>query len=149
MNVKYRQYKTRDQKIVTELIKQLYKEDPGDQPASNKHIQKTLTILPKHKDKGTILIFELGKQLIGYSILINYWSNEFGGNIVFIDELFIKKEFRGQGIGTNFIKYLMKNKFGNSVLLQIEVTPNNKKAKKLYEKLGFKLQKNSTLMRKI
>lgn len=67
------------------------------------------------------------------------------GNIIDIDELYIKKKFHSQGIGTNFIKYLAENKFGTSVAPQLKVTSENTKARKLYESLGFKLHKKDTL----
>ncbi len=38
-------------------------------------------------------MFHEGVQLVGYAILIPYWSNEFGGNLLFIDELFVSPAF--------------------------------------------------------
>ena len=142
MNVEYRQFEDSDGKAITKLIQHLYQEDPGGKPMLPQKIQNTFDSLPKHPDCGKIMVLEAENEIIGYAILINFWSNEFGGNIVIIDELFIKKEFRSQGIGTNFIKYLAENKYGNSVALQLEVTPGNTNARKLYESLGFKLHKN-------
>lgn len=149
MEIKYRQFKTSDWKVVTELMQNLSKEDFTGSVISVENIQKTLDTLTKHPERGTILLLENKKEAIGYAILINFWSNEFGGNILNIDELYIKKEFRSQGIGTNFIKYLAENKFGNSVFLQLEITPGNKRAKKLYKSLGFKLHEYETLKLKL
>lgn len=143
MDIKYRKFKNSDSKIVAELIQNLYLEDPSEKPMLIQKIQNTFNSLTKHPDRGTIMVLENEGEIIGYAILINFWSNEFGGNIVNIDEIYIKKEFRSQGIGTNFIKYLAENKFGNSVSLQLEVTVRNTKARKLYESLGFKLHKNN------
>lgn len=145
MQIKYRQFKTSDSEIVAELIQNLYQEDPGGKPMSNKKIQNTFDTLLHHPDKGTIIVLENAGEIIGYAILINFWSNEFGGNILNVDELYIKKGLRGKGIGSGFIKYLIEDKFGRCVALQLEVTPGNKKARKLYESLGFKLHKNDTL----
>lgn len=145
MNVKYRRFETTDSEAVAGFIQDLYREDPSDRPMSLQKIRDTFDSLTRHPDRGGIIIIEHEKESVGYSILINFWSNEFGGNVNFIDELYIKKEFRGKGIGTNFIKYLAENKFGNAVALRLEVTPNNKKARKLYESIGFKLHKNNTL----
>jgi ribosomal protein S18 acetylase RimI-like enzyme len=61
-----------------------------------------------------------------------------------IDELYIKKEYRSRGIGTNFISYLIKIRYNNSAALQLETTPKNKKSRKLYEKLGFEAGRNKT-----
>ena len=144
MDIKYRKFKTSDRKIVAELIQNLYREDPDGKPMSPQKIQNTFDSLKDDSDRGTIIVFEHESAIIGYAILINFWSNEFGGNILNIDELYIKKKFRSQGIGTKFIKYLAENKFGDSVALQLEVTSGNAKARKLYESLGFKLHENDT-----
>jgi len=145
MNIKYRQFKPQDGPNVAGLIRNLYAEDPSDRPMLPEKIAKTFDALTRHPDLGTIIVLENEDEIVGYSIIINFWSNEYGGNVSFIDELYIKKEFRAKGIGTNFIKYLAENKFKDAVALRLEVTQNNKKAQKLYESLGFKLHKNLTL----
>lgn len=146
MDIKYRPFKTSDSKVVAKLIHALYQEVPGGKQMTPQKIQNSFDSLTKHPDRGTIMVVEHEREIIGYAILINFWSNEFGGNITAIDELYLKKEFRSQGIGTNFIKYLAEKKFGNSVALELEVIPANKKARELYERLGFKLDKNDTFI---
>jgi len=146
MNVTYKEFKATDGEAVAELIKNLYEEDPGGKQMSDEKIQRTFDQLTEHPDKGTILVLDVEGNIIGYAILINIWSNEFGGNIVNIDELYIKEEFRGKGVGTNFIQYLITNKFAESVALALQVNPENKKARALYEKLGFKKDKSDLLV---
>ncbi len=150
MPLRYRTFHPSDKKPVSELIKKLYKEDFMEGAVmSDKKIQNTFDFLKKNPRQGAILVIESERQIIGYALLINFWSNEFGGNMLTIDELYIKKEFRNQGIGTNFIKHLRDQKFGNAVMLQIEVSPHNKKAKKFYETLGFEQNECATFRRKI
>jgi GNAT superfamily N-acetyltransferase len=143
MTVIYRQFKASDRKIITEFIKSLYQESPEGKPASDKKINKTFDELANYRDKGTILVIAADHQVIRYSILINFWSNEYGGNIINIDEIYIKEDFRGRGIGTKFIQYLINNKLNNSVALELEVMPSNKRARQLYERIGFKLSQNN------
>jgi GNAT superfamily N-acetyltransferase len=145
MNITYRQFISVDKKAVAELIKALYREDSEGKPISNEQINKTIKELLNHPEKGTILLIEKDGEIIGYSILVNFCSNEYGGNILDIDELFIKPEFCGKGIGTRFIKYLVKNKFSNSVAVRLEVMPSNKKALQLYERMGFISSENKHL----
>ena len=144
MSVKYRQFEPSDSEVVTQLIQSLYLEDPGGLTMTPQKIQNTFESFAKHPDRGSIMVLEYDTEVIGYAILVNFWNNEFGGNITNIDELYIKKEFRSQGIGTNFIKFLSKHKPHNSVALQLEVSPQNKKAQKLYKSLGFRLHENAT-----
>src|SRR3989338_7719007 len=131
--VKYRPMKKSEEKIVTQYIKGLFLEDPTPQGMSDEKI------------KRTIMVFEGEKELLGYAILINFWSNEYGGNIVYVDELFVTKEWRGKGVATNFIQYLVKKKVNNAVSLFLEVTPQNKGAEELYKRRGFNIHKNKSM----
>lgn len=145
MNIRYRPFNASDSEEVALFIQDLYREDPGNRPVSPQKIQKTFDSLTEHPDRGSIVVIERGGERAGYAILVNFWSNEFGGNIVDIDELYVKKEFRSQGIATGFIRYLAENRPGDSVALRLEVTPANNRARQLYEKLGFKRIRNDTL----
>ena len=143
MNITYRQFKTSDKKAVVELIKSLYREDPEGKPVFDEKINRTFNELTKNPGKGTIMIIEADSKIIGYSILINFWSNEYGGNILDIDELYIKSNYRGKGVGSKFIQYLIDNKFNNSVAVQLETMPSNNKTRQLYEHIGFKLSQSN------
>lgn len=80
-------------------------------------------------------IIENGGKPAGYALTVSYPSQEFGGNVLWIDELFVKPEFRGQGLGKEFLQFA--GTLENNVLLRLEAEPDNEKAIKLYETLGF------------
>lgn len=143
MNITYRQFKASDKKIVAELMRSLATEDSEGKSSSPEKIDRTFNELSNHPDKGTILVLLDKDEIIGYSILINFWSNEYGGNILDIDELYIKSTHRGTGIGTKFIQYLIDNKFSNSVAVQLQTMLSNKRARQLYERIGFKLSQSN------
>jgi len=93
------------------------------------------------------IIFE--GEIAGYIILAKFFSFEFGGEILFLDELFVKLEFQGKSLGKKalaFVKdYSVKNNF-KVVLLEIE--NHNEKARKLYEHYGFENHKRSLMILK-
>lgn len=68
----------------------LYKEDLVDEQITDEKISKTIRELDNNPRRGKIIIFEKASIVIGYVILIFYWSNEFGGDILQIDELYVK-----------------------------------------------------------
>ncbi|WP_067032923.1 GNAT family N-acetyltransferase [Allomuricauda sp. CP2A] len=142
MKISFRPCSPADFDIITDFIINLYNEDPGLIQMTKEKAFNTLDVLSKRSDLGTVLVVGDKEEIIGYCILINYWSNEYGGNILHIDELFIKEDYRSKGIGSQLIYQLAKSKFANAVGLQLEVTPGNPRAKRLYEKLGFKIRKN-------
>lgn len=136
--IHYRPMQAQEQALVASLMKALYDEVPEGHPLPEAHISRTFEQLAAHPDHGTILVFEWEGQIAGYAVLINFWSNEYGGIVLSIDELYIAAEFRGKGIGTHFIQFLHNTRFHNAVALELEVIPYNTRALKLYEKLGFK-----------
>ena len=130
------------------MIHELSYEDPSTELITDKKISLTIRELSKNPNRGRIVVFEEGKAVIGYAILIPYWSNEYGGNVLHIDELYVKPEHRGRGIATRFIKQILRSKQG-TVAFQLEVTPTNTRAKNYYGKLGFRKSRNLHLIRKI
>lgn len=131
-----------------ELIKAFYREDPEGKPTNKNKIKDTFRELFS-SESGCIMLMTINRKIIGYAILINYWSNEYNGNILHIDELYIAKGYRGQGIGSKLIKHLIKVKFYEAVAIMLEVTPINKKAEKLYRKLGFEQARNKFLIQEL
>ena len=93
------------------------------------------------------IIFE--GEIAGYIILVKYFSFEFGGEILFLDELFVKPEFQGKSLGKKALEFVKDFSVVNQfkvVLLEIE--NHNEKAKKLYENYGFENHKRSLMILK-
>lgn len=130
---------SRDEMKVREMINGLYREDPGHKEMQEQNIERTFSELRKFPEKGTILVIDDSGEVIGYSTLINVWSNEYGGNVLEVDELFVVKNRRGGGISTAFLQWLIKNRFNECVSIELGTTSGNAGARKLYERLGFKL----------
>lgn len=76
-------------------------------------------------------------EYAGYYLMSYMFSTEVGGTCLWIEELYIKEEYQGQGLGTKVLQDIIKNN-PNIQRFRLEVTPNNKGAYKLYETLGFK-----------
>lgn len=123
----------------------MYEEDPAERRVPEEHFRRTLLELEQHPERGTILVMEKDQQVVGYAVLINFWSNECGGNVLTIDELFVAKPMRGQGLGADFVRHVIQSKWNDFVALRLEVTPANVRARRLYERLGFSSLKNETL----
>jgi len=88
--------------------------------------------------KRYLLIISEGKKMLGY-LTASFFSNNYG-KFAYIDDIFIIKKYRRRGLATeltkNFLNILRKKRI-KSVRLGVNI--NNKKALKLYKKLGFKL----------
>ncbi len=129
-----------------EMIEGLYAEDPEGEPISHTKIQSTIQELTRYPEKGRVVIFKAESDIVGYALIIFYWSNEYGGNILHIDELYVKKAWRNQGIATQFFAALPLAEMPSVKALQLEVTPSNLHAQTYYERLGFQASTNVHLV---
>lgn len=81
-------------------------------------------------------IIEYGGKTAGYLLLTYTWYNEYSGETVTIDEIFVDDSFRGLGIGTKVIGWVYDT-HNDYKGIQLEVRKDNKRAIELYQKLGF------------
>jgi GNAT superfamily N-acetyltransferase len=84
------------------------------------------------------LMLEVGGAAAGYALLSFTWSNEAGGMCVLIEEIFVKPDFRGGGIGTAFMSFVEREYGSKARRFRLEVAPSNARAVTLYEKIGYK-----------
>lgn len=54
-------------------------------------------------------IFEENGQIQGYAMAAKSFSTEFGRPCIWVEDLYIKEDFRGTGIGSQFLNLLGKN----------------------------------------
>lgn len=131
------------------MVFALYREDFYGEKMSHRKIRATMEELSRHPEKGAITLFWVGEAVIGYAISIYSWSNEYGGNIASIDELYVKRTWRRKKIGTSFIDHIATVKAGGLRGLQVEITPANRQALAFYSQQGFSSAKNRHLFKKL
>jgi ribosomal protein S18 acetylase RimI-like enzyme len=127
---------------------ELYREDPSSDPVPDENMKRTLAMLRAEPVRGLAIVLELDGKTEGYALLISFWSNELGGEICNIDELYVRPKFRNQGHASKLIRKLIDEASSwqfKPVAIDLEVTPKNSKALALYSRLGFKAAKNSHL----
>ncbi|MBX2870779.1 MAG: GNAT family N-acetyltransferase [Saprospiraceae bacterium] len=137
MLCKFRLFQPGDEPELQRMVAQFYLEDAAGGPMNREKVRLTINALGKHSTAGAILMAEGETGILGYAIIIHYWSNEFGGWLAFLDELFIDQPYRGIGLGTRFIEFIMQE-YGKEIIgIGLEVAPNNTQALQLYQRLGF------------
>lgn len=138
-----------DHSVVARMMKSLYRAlELPDGYITDEKIGATFEQLLKQPAHLVLDVFEFDGKVIGYALLFKFWYNEFGGNILNIDELFVEPDFRSNGIGANYISTLSERKEKDYVALSLEVLPENKKAYSLYKRSGF-IEKETVTLYKI
>lgn len=80
-------------------------------------------------------VFPENNGIAGYAMVAKSFSTEFGKPCIWIEDLYIAPEYRGRGIGTEFLTYI-ENKHPDSVL-RLEAEASNHNAIHVYEKCGY------------
>ena len=86
---------------------------------------------------GDAFIFEEEGRVIGYGVLAYTYSQEAGGKVVWLEEIYVDVSMRGRGYGSAFIDYVTHNVPAKRYRLETE--PENEKAAALYRRKGFEL----------
>jgi GNAT superfamily N-acetyltransferase len=82
------------------------------------------------------LVCDQGRE-IGYIVLTFDYSLEYGGKCAWVDEFFVKKEYRGKGVGAKTLEFFASEakKLGAKTI-HLEVNHGNP-AIGLYKRAGF------------
>lgn len=82
-------------------------------------------------------VFCLEDKILGYAMIAKSFSTEFGKPCIWIEDLYIKDEYRNKGIGSKFFKFI-EEKYPNTIM-RLEVEESNEVALHVYKKEGFKI----------
>lgn len=80
-------------------------------------------------------VFEGEGGILGYGMLAKSFSTEFGRPCIWIEDIYVREEARGQGIATRFFA-LVDEKYPTA-LRRLELEPENERALRVYEKCGY------------
>ena len=80
-------------------------------------------------------VFEEKNEIIGYGMIAKSFSTEFGKPCIWIEDLYLKEDYRGKGIGSDFFA-LIEKKYPDHIY-RLEVEEENERAIRTYRKNGF------------
>ncbi|MFL6255606.1 MAG: GNAT family N-acetyltransferase [Pyrinomonadaceae bacterium] len=87
---------------------------------------------------GLVCLMLLSEEVAGYVVITFGFSIEFRGRDAFIDELFVKEEFRGRGAGAAALRFaegLCRQRGVRA--LHLEVERGNTRAQSVYRRAGY------------
>ncbi|MBV8614769.1 MAG: GNAT family N-acetyltransferase [Acetobacteraceae bacterium] len=89
-------------------------------------------------------------EAVGYLILTLGYSVEYGGRDGFIDDLYLKPELRGHGIGKRLLDFALEQAAVLGInTLHLEVESGNARAERLYREAGFEETGRRLMRRRI
>lgn len=126
----------KDKKIYLEMTDKFYNSGATLEPVPKTNFENTFKACLEKSPYVRCLIFENENQVCGYGLITFFWSNETGGKVILIDELFVDENFRNLKMGTQFLDWLNET-YINVSAIRLEVCNNNVDAIKLYKNKGF------------
>jgi ribosomal protein S18 acetylase RimI-like enzyme len=126
--------------VLLQMMEDFYKIDgyPFDPVLTANNFEEFLK--KEHLGRGWLILRD--NTIIGYLLLCFGFSFEFGGRNAFLDELYIKEEFRSKGAGSLAVEFAAREAPGLGVkALHLEVELTNQRAFDLYKRKGFKEHK--------
>ena len=80
-------------------------------------------------------VIESEKDICGYAMIAKSFSTEFGKPCIWIEDLYLKDNYRGVGLGKLFFDFITEKY--TDCIFRLEVEKENERAVRLYEKCGF------------
>lgn len=81
-------------------------------------------------------VFEDGDTLAGYAMTALNYTTEYGGVCVWLEDLYLKPEYRRQGLASEFFAFL-ERAYPRAVRFKLEVEKENEAAIAAYKKYGY------------
>jgi ribosomal protein S18 acetylase RimI-like enzyme len=103
-----------------------------------------------NENLGKCWFIIMDEKTVGYVILTFVFSFEYKGRIAFLDELYIKEECRGKGIGKTAIQFIQEQANELSLkLIYLEIENHNQNAQKLYLSQNFEYHNRKIMKLKV
>lgn len=133
----FRKITENDKDFYLRTVKKFYSSEAVLQSIPESFISKTFNELMHSNVYAECYIIEQESKRIGYALLAKTFSQEAGGMVVWLEELYILPEFRSIGIGGKFLEFLKENL--NVARLRLELCPSNSKACEVYKRHNFEI----------
>lgn len=136
-NVLIRSMQEKDREEVLNMMQVFYASDAVINKANNEILQQDISDCVGDCPYVDGYVFEVEGEIAGYGIAATGYSTEFGGVCIWLEDLYMKEQYRGHGIGRKFFEAVEEIYGKKAVRFRLEVEKENEGAIALYEKMGY------------
>ena len=120
------------------LLRLAAQSSPDSSPEdSRERMLRTVRELSRRPDRGSIFLFERKEDLVGYCVLVTHWSSLHGGNVLRIEELYLDREHREEGLAEDFLQLLAQVAPPGTCALALDASPSDKGTTAMCARAGF------------
>ena len=138
MSVLFRKMEQRDTQEVFDMMRVFYDSPAVLTKPSDAVLRKDIEDCIGEMPFVWGYVFEENGKTAGYAMTAMCYSTEYGGLCVWLEDLYIKEEYRGQGIATRFFEF-MEKEYSEAVRFKLEVETENETAIAAYKKNGYNI----------
>ena len=134
--ITFRPVKAEDADVFFALMEEYYAYDRL--PFDRRHAETAFGVLLADPGGCGLWLVEVSGAVAGYLVLTFGYSLEYGGRDAFVDELYLRKEYRGRGLGARTIDFAEAECRQRGVrALHLEVERENENARAFYARMQF------------
>ncbi len=128
-----------DRELYIEMAQEFYHSDAVLHPVPESYIEATADEALRSDAYTKIYMIEWEGEPAGYAVTARSFSQEAGGYVIWLEELYIREAFRSKGLGREFFTWIEETEERGAARLRLEVEAGNTRAISLYERLGYKV----------
>jgi GNAT superfamily N-acetyltransferase len=146
MDIRIREADLADREVIADFNVRLADETEGLrlEPAC---IQAGVEAVLKDPAKGIYYVAEVNGSVVGQTMITYEWSDWRNGNLWWIQSVYVRADFRGQGVFRRLFEHVrdLANLQKDVLALRLYVHADNQRAHRSYEKLGMSRTKYEVL----
>ncbi len=132
-----RQIVESDREIFLEYMEKFYDSPAVTEPINKKNFTTTFNFIVKGDPYVDGYMIEFDDEIVGYIILSVTYSNEVGGYVTWLEELYIDEQYQGKGYGEQTMKDIQDTLKDTTRAFRLEVSPENESVMNLYKRHGY------------
>lgn len=131
-----RRFVPEDRKVFLEMSNEFYHTRAVDHVIPRSMMERSFDTVIGGSPYADGVLIEKDGEPVGYGLISLTYSGEVGGLCVLLEEIYIREEFRGGGLGKEFFAWA-EGEYPQARRFRLEATPSNQRAMDLYRRLGF------------
>lgn len=132
-----RKIEENDRALFLQLMDDFYHSPAVTDPINPKNYETTFNFIVRGDHYVDGYMVEFDNETVGYLILSITYSNEVGGYVTWLEELYIDPKYQGQGYGEQTMLDINETLKDSTRAFRLEVSPENEKITNFYKRHGF------------
>lgn len=133
----FRAFEPRDKEVYRTLAREFYQSGASLCAVPDSYLYATFDEMMRSDRYVTGELFCYDGEPAGFALFAKTYSQEAGGLVLWLEELYVREAYRGKGIATAFLKKLVAEPPAGVCRLRLEVERTHDAAARLYESVGF------------